>query len=178
MYQDILKFWFEDINPSQWWIKDEEFDKLIIKEYSEIHTRAIRCELFEWRENASGRLAEIIVLDQFSRNIFRGLPQAFANDSLALALTQEAIKSGEDKELNPVEKSFLYMPLMHSESLKIHQIATKLFQEIGIQNNIDFGIKHKKIIEQFGRYPHRNEILGRESTIEEIEFLKNPGSGF
>jgi len=178
MYREILRFWFEEIDQSQWWAKDDDFDKLIIERFSEVHAKATRCELFEWRVNAKGRLAEIIVLDQFSRNMFRGSPLAFANDSLALALSQEAISAKADKVLSPIERSFLYMPFMHSESLKIHEVAMDLCQKNGNQNNLDFELKHKQIIEKFDRYPHRNSILGRESTEEEIEFLKQPGSGF
>ena len=178
MYRGILKFWFEEIDPSQWWKKDEELDRMMIERFSGIHYSATRCELFEWRKNAAGRLAEIIVLDQFSRNMFRGSPLSFANDALALALSQEAISAGADRLLIQVERSFLYMPFMHSESLKIHEVATELFLRNGIQGNLDFEMKHKAIIQRFGRYPHRNSILGRESTEEEVEFLKQPGSGF
>lgn len=178
MHQEILKFWFEDTEPAQWWKKDENFDRIIIERFSELHRRATRCELFEWRKDARGRLAEIIVLDQFSRNMFRGSPLSFAHDALALALSHEAVSAGADRTLNPVEQSFLYMPFMHSESVKIHEVAVELFRKNGIQSNLDFELKHKAIIERFGRYPHRNAILGRESTQEEIEFLKQPGSSF
>ena len=103
---------------------------------------------------------------------------AFVNDPLALKLSQDAISVGSDMELTPIQRSFLYMPFMHSESLEIHEIALELYKRNGIQSNLDFEIKHKEIIERFGRYPHRNKILGRKSTEEEIEFLKQPGSGF
>ena len=178
MYEEILKFWFEEIQPSQWWKKDDDFDRALIQRFSGIHARAARCELFDWRADPHGRLAEIIVLDQFSRNMFRGSPLAFANDALALALAQEAVSTDAGAALSPVQRSFLYMPYMHSESLKIHEIAVDLFRRNGIQGNLDFEIKHKNIIERFGRYPHRNGILGRVSTEEEIEFLTQPGSGF
>ncbi|HTN95247.1 MAG TPA: DUF924 family protein [Gallionella sp.] len=178
MYEEILKFWFEEIEPAQWWKKDVDFDRSLIQRFSDIHARAARCELFDWRVNSRGRLAEIIVLDQFSRNMFRDTPLAFACDPLALALAQEAVSARADEALSPAQRSFLYMPYMHSESLKIHGIAVELFRRNGIQGNLDFEIKHKNIIERFGRYPHRNGILGRASTEEEIEFLKQPGSGF
>ena len=178
MFQEILKFWFEELEPAQWWKKDENLDRMIVERFSEIHRRVARCELFEWRMMARGRLAEIIVLDQFSRNMFRGSPLSFACDPLALALSQEAITAGADKLLSQTERSFLYMPFMHSESLKIHEIAVELFRQNGNPNNLDFELRHKAIIERFGRYPHRNDILGRPSTEEEIEFLKQPGSGF
>ena len=178
MYREVLKFWFEETDPSQWWTKDDNFDQLLTERFSEVHARAIRCELFEWRVNAKGRLAEIIVLDQFSRNMYRDSPLAFANDPLALALSQEAISAGVENELTPMERSFLYMPFMHSESLKMHEVAMELFNRNGINSSLDFELKHKRIIERFGRYPHRNSILGRATTEEEIEFLKTPGSGF
>lgn len=178
MYRDILKFWFEEIEPKQWWVKDTDLDQLIIDRFSEVHARATRCELFEWRNNAEGRLAEIIVLDQFSRNMFRGSPFSFTYDSMALVLSQEAILVGADQLLSPEERSFIYMPFMHSESLLIHEVAVELFRSNRLQGNFDYELKHKEIIERFGRYPHRNDILGRESSEEEIEFLKQPGSGF
>ncbi|NOR80804.1 MAG: DUF924 family protein [Methyloprofundus sp.] len=178
MYDEVLRFWFDEIEPKQRWIKNEQLDQLIVARFSELYTQAIHCELFEWRKTATGRLAEIIVLDQFSRNMFRESALCFANDTLALALSQEAIALGVDKSLTPIQRSFLYMPFMHSESLTIHEIAVGLFQKNGIKANLDFEIKHKKIIEQFGRYPHRNKILGRVSTDKELKYLQQPGSGF
>ncbi len=178
MYEEVLRFWFEESEPAQWWKKDDAFDRLIIERFSQVHFRATRCELFEWRATAKGRLAEIIVLDQFSRNMFRGSPLSFAYDSLALALSQEAIAAGAEGQLSQIERNFLYMPFMHSESLKIHDVAMDLFSKNGIDNSLDYEIRHRKIIEQFGRFPHRNAVLGRTSTVEEIEFLKQPGSGF
>ena len=178
MYQQVISFWFEEIESAMWWRKDEAFDALLVERYSGIHARAACCELFEWRKEPEGRLAEIIVLDQFSRNMFRDSALAFANDAMSLTLAQEAISCGSDQALTPVQRSFLYMPFMHSESLKIHEVAVELFRKNGIQSNLDFEFSHKKIIEKFGRYPHRNKVLGRESTAEEIEFLTRPGSSF
>lgn len=177
-YQKILKFWFEEIDPSQWWAKDDEFDRALGERFSGVYASAVRCELFGWRASPRGRLAEIIVLDQFSRNMFRGSPLAFAQDALALALAQEAVSAGADAALSAAERSFLYMPFMHSESLLIHEVALDLFRRNGNEANLNFEIRHKNIIGQFGRYPHRNSILGRVSTEAEIEFLKQPGSSF
>jgi len=171
MYEEILNFWFVQTSPSQWWVKDEQFDKLIISQFMAVHAQASRCELYEWRTSAQGRLAEVILLDQFSRNMFRGSGMAFANDNLALALAQEAIAAGADQGLNTVERSFLYMPFMHSESLKIHELSVALFESNGVASNLDFALKHQAVIERFGRYPHRNEALGRESTAEELEYI-------
>ena len=178
MYVDILNFWFNELSPAQWWAKDENLDEEIKHRFSAIHAQAARCELFDWRMAAKGRLAEIIILDQFSRNIFRDTPQAFANDPLALALAQEALAVDADKALSPTERSFLYLPFMHSESAEIHKVAVILYGLPGLEDNLDFELQHQSIITRFGRYPHRNKILGRESTPEEIEFLKEPGSGF
>ncbi|MGJ8682568.1 DUF924 family protein [Paraglaciecola sp.] len=176
--KQILDFWFKEIEPSKWFVKDLDFDQLLEEKFGCLLKPAQHCELFDWRKTAQGRLAEIIVLDQFSRNIFRDTPQAFASDPLALALAQEAVISGTDQEISAVERNFLYMPYMHSESLIVHEQAVKLFEQNGIQPSLEFEIKHKVIIEKFGRYPHRNQILGRESTSEEIEFLRQPDSGF
>ena len=178
MYQQIVSFWFEEIEPALWWKKDEVFDALLVERFADTHTRATRCELFKWREEPEGRLAEIIVLDQFSRNMFRDSALAFATDPMSLTLSQEAIACGADQALTPQQRSFLYMPFMHSESLEIHELAVELFTKNGIQSNLDFEFSHKKIIEQFGRYPHRNKVLGRQSTAEELRFLTRPGSSF
>lgn len=178
MYPSIIKFWFEELTPQNWFENNPELDALIKSRFSSVLEQATRCELFNWRDHAHGRLAEIIVLDQFSRNVYRNTPQAFAQDPLALALAQEAIRLEVDNELTSEQRSFLYMPFMHSESRLIHVEAEKLFQLPGLENNYDFELKHKAIIDQFGRYPHRNAILGRESTPEEVEFLKIPNSSF
>jgi uncharacterized protein (DUF924 family) len=177
-YDDVLSFWFKEITPSQWWKKDTAFDDLIKQRFMDVHGSANRGELFLWRDTAKGRLAEIIVLDQFSRNIFRNTPQSFSSDSIALVLAQEAITSGAHFTLSQTEKSFLYMPFMHSESLTIHEMAVTLYEQNGNQDNLNFEIKHKKIIEQFGRYPHRNSILNRTSSDAEKTFLQQPGSSF
>lgn len=178
MYQEIIEFWFEEIEQPQWWKKDEDFDALIKSRFFDIHTKATKCELFSWRKTSLGRLAEIIVLDQFSRNMFRNQPDAFAYDSLALTLAQSAISGGHDLELNTQQRSFIYMPFMHSESILIHEEAVMLFEKLGVSSTLKYEYKHKDIISKFERYPHRNKILGRVSTIEELEFLALPGSSF
>ena len=145
MYQQILDFWFEEIEPALWWRKDDAFDALLVERFSETHARACRCELFEWRAQPEGRLAEIIVLDQFSRNMFRDSALAFANDALALALSQEAIACAADQALTPVQRSFLYMPFMHSESLQIHEVAVELYRKNGVQNNLDLNSNTRRL---------------------------------
>lgn len=175
---DIIKFWFEEIDSALWWQKDLEFDASIIKHFGQLHQQACIGELYFWRATAEGRLAEIIVLDQFSRNMFRDKKEAFAQDSLALILAQEAINSGADKLLSKMQRSVLYLPFMHSESLNIHEIAVQLYKELGVVGSYEFELKHQQIIEKFGRYPHRNVILNRDSTEDEIIFLTQPNSSF
>jgi len=175
---DVLQFWFSELEPRQWWVKDEALDREIEGRFGDLHRDAIAAKLYDWRETAVGRLAEIIVLDQFSRNIHRDTPNAFAFDGMALVLAQEAVRIGADQEFDVPEKAFFYMPYMHSESMAIHMQAVKLFDQPGAEFNLEFEIKHKAIIDRFGRYPHRNAILGRESTPEEIEFLTQPDSSF
>lgn len=177
-YLDIIEFWFSELQPAQWWQKDPDFDAMIKERFGDIHGQATAGELFEWRDTPMGSLAEVIILDQFSRNIYRDKPQAFAYDPLAVAVAQFAISKGFDQDLSPTERNFLYMPFMHSESKLIHQQAVKLFKSNGNGDTLEFELKHKAIIDRFGRYPHRNEILGRTSSSEELEFLTQPNSSF
>ncbi|QJR79531.1 DUF924 domain-containing protein [Alteromonas pelagimontana] len=174
----ILAFWFEELEPDQWFKKDEGLDNLIRSRFASVHHAAARCELWPWRATPYGRLAEIILLDQFSRNIFRDQPEAFATDPLALALAQEAVSVGADKALTPQEKAFLYMPFMHSESLEVHNVAMELFNDESLASHFAAEQKHRDILLQFGRYPHRNAILGRDTTEDEEAFLKLPGTSF
>ena len=175
---EVLTFWFEELEPKHWWIKDADLDDMVRSRFADLLVSASQCELFHWRVDLRGRLAEIIVLDQFSRNIYRDTVRAFSQDPLALALAQEAVELGTLENLTETERSFLLMPYMHSESVAIHREAERLFKQWAAPSNYQFEIKHKVIIDRFGRYPHRNIILGRESTEEEQEFLRQPGSSF
>lgn len=170
----IIHFWFNELSPDDWFKKSEELDMKIKNDFFDTYHQIVAGETECWRDTADGRLAEIIVLDQFARNMFRGTAKAFEADPLALILAQEAIRIGANKKIDQDKEPFLYMPFMHSESKKIHKKAIKLFERF---SNYEYEVKHKEIIDRFGRYPHRNEILGRDSTPEEIEFLKNH-SGF
>jgi len=174
----VLRFWFEELSEQDWWRKDPALDQRIADRFGATLVAAARCELCAWRGSARGRLAEVIVLDQFSRNIHRDTGAAFANDALALALAQEAVSRGCDGELSAPQRAFLYLPYMHSESPLIHAQAVRLYAQPGLEQNLDFERRHKAIIDRFGRYPHRNALLGRASTPEEIDFLKQPGSSF
>jgi len=178
-HRDILQFWFEEATPQQWFSKDDAFDETIRTRFGAIHAQAAAGELAAWRNfGAHGRLAEIIVLDQFSRNLYRDDARQFAMDTVALVLAQEIVTSGFDQKLEPTERAFIYLPYMHSESRLIHEEALLLFTDLGLPLNLDFELQHKTIIDRFGRYPHRNDVLGRVSTAEEIEFLKLEGSHF
>lgn len=174
----IIHFWFTELSNAQRFAKDEALDALLRQRFSATLQAAIAGELFEWRSSAIGRLAEILVLDQFSRNIHRDAPAAFAQDPQALALAQELVRLGLDQELPLTQRAFAYMPYMHSESLLIHQEALSLFSQPGLEGSLSFEHSHRAILEKFGRYPHRNAILGRPSTPKEISFLNQPGSSF
>ncbi|MDV6314830.1 DUF924 family protein [Idiomarina sp. HP20-50] len=176
--EDVIDFWFKELTHQQWFAKSDQLDEAIKERFSSTLNAAAAGECWKWRVTAHGRLAEIIVLDQFSRNIYRDTPRAFSQDPMALVLAQEAVKENADESLNTNEKAFLYMPYMHSESTLIHEQAMQLFDQPGLENNYKFEVKHKDIIDQFDRYPHRNAVLGRQSTPEEEEFLKQPGSSF
>ena len=176
--QDILDFWFVELNAQQRFAKDAALDAQMRARFGAVLLAASRGELFTWRTTPQGRLAEIVVLDQFSRNIYRETPGAFAQDAQALTLAQELVASGQDYVLEPVRRQFAYMPYMHSESPLIHAQALALFAQPGMEGTLDFERRHKAIIDQFGRYPHRNALLGRTSTPQELAFLSGPGSSF
>jgi len=178
MYEGVLAFWFEEIEPQKWWSVDPALDELLRQRYAELLQSAMQGELYEWRSSPQGRLAEIIVLDQFSRNIHRGTAKAFAQDPAALVLAQEAVAMRAHLQLSEVERVFLLLPYMHSESRLIHVQAEALFREFSPAENFQFELRHKVIVDRFGRYPHRNAVLGRASTPGELEFLTQPGSSF
>lgn len=170
-YPDILEFWFEQVSPDEWFKTDEMLDLKMVEKFIAIHSQAVSGELFYWRDDPLGRLAEIILIDQFSRNIYRDDPKAYASDSMALVLAQEAIYGNHHKNFENMYRQFLYMPFMHSESKLIHQVAVKLFSEPGLEDNLIYEMEHKKTIDLFGRYPERNKILGRQNTAEEEIYL-------
>lgn len=175
-FQEVLQFWFEELTPSDWWAKNPELDKTIKLRFGDLHRKASAGELHFLRDNAKGSLAEIIILDQFSRNIYRNDKNSYAFDGMALVLAQEAIRKNFNRKLPPMERAFMYLPFMHSESINIHQDALRLFSEPGLEDNLKFEREHLQIIERFGRYPHRNAIIGRISSEQEKEFINShPG---
>ena len=168
----ILEFWFKGKDFNDWFFsKKRGFDALVRRKFLATYQAVIRGETAKWRKNPRGRLAEIIVLDQFSRNMFRGSPEMYRYDALALALAQEAIRSGADKKLHKDERMFMYLPFEHSESRKVQKKSVKLFKKVWGKDKIKYAIDHKNIVDKFGRFPHRNKILGRKSTAAEIKFM-------
>ena len=139
-YLNILEFWFKADTQALWFAKSVDFDALISEKFSDIHQQAAQAELWSWRKSAEGRLAEIIILDQFSRNLFRDQAAAFAQDPMALILAQEAISLDLDKQLSPEQRAFLYMPFMHSESRRIHEVALTLFERLNDPTVLDYGL--------------------------------------
>lgn len=185
---DVLELWFGDRSapPSaatkkQWFSRDEAFDSMLRERFGAALVAAREGELDAWAESADGALALVILLDQFGRNCGRDTPAMYSGDAKALALAEAAIARGFDREVRREERSFFYMPFMHSESLEAQERCVELFralEEDGSGGNSKWAIAHRDIVARFGRFPHRNEILGRESTPEEIAFLKEPGSSF
>lgn len=172
--QEVWGFWFVECEPADWFKKSEEFDDEIRSRFLETYEAIVAGETADWRRSAKGRLAEIIVLDQFSRNMFRDDAKAFASDALAVELAKEALSDWDAFTVQ--ERSFVVMPFMHSESLAVHDWAAKWFDEPGLERRKKYELLHRDIIERFGRYPHRNRVLGRTSTPEEEAFLQeHPG---
>jgi len=174
----ILAFWFDEIKPEQWFRKDPSFDALINNRFESTIIAALSAKLDDWAAKPDSCLALILVLDQFTRNIYRDTPRAFAGDDMALALALRAIDRGFLDSTDPNHRHFLLMPLMHSEDLTVQDMSLPLFAEHTSPLTLEYAQKHRDIIAKFGRFPHRNVILGRPSSDEEIEFLKQPGSSF
>ena len=177
-FNDILTFWFHEIEPKQWWKKDKKFDDFLRCRFLNIHSFAIKSQLTSWQTCEKAILAEIIVIDQFSRNIFRNKPEAFNSDHLAPFLSREILRLGLYQKFNKIEKIFAFMPFMHSEIFEDQIISLNLYSNLGIKENFRSALKHFNIIRKFGRFPHRNKILNRKSTDEELAFLKTPESSF
>ncbi|MET3898728.1 uncharacterized protein (DUF924 family) [Devosia sp. UYZn731] len=172
---DIIAFWFEQHGPDDWFGGKAEFDAEIAEGFAQTHAHVAKGEAWQWRATGVGRLAEIIVLDQFSRQLFRKRPEAFAQDKMALVLAQEAIAQGADEVVSPVQRPFFYLPFMHAESLPVQDEGLKLYSALGDADQLGFMQKHHDCIAQFGRFPVRNAALGRASTPEEVDYLAQIG---
>ena len=175
---DILHFWFTELTPKQRFAKEAALDEAINTRFSDTLEAAARCELFAWRTNAEGRLAEILALDQFSRNVYRDTPRAFLQDALALVLAQELVASGQDQIL-PQRPARVYLHAPHAQRVRAAASPGRCaVSQTGLEDNLSFELRHKTIIYRFGRYPHHNAILWRSSSAEELAFLSEPGSSF
>ena len=186
---DVLDFWFgREGEPGygefrdQWFRKDEAFDREVTDRFGDLYERAAAGDLDAWREDAEGCLALVIVLDQFPRNMFRGDARTHATDGEALTAAKYAIEHALDWELPAFQKMFLYMPFMHAEGVEDQRRSVELFERLAAEPGgpdvVEYAVGHRDIVERFGRFPHRNAILGRETTPEEAEFLTQPGSSF
>lgn len=173
----VLRFWLDDAGPTRWFRRSDVFDLQLRERFLATWEAAARGECHVWRHTPAGRSAEIIVLDQFSRNLFRDDPRAYAQDGMALVLAQWAIAAGDDLAMTPDQRYFTYMPFMHAESLAIHEEAVRLFTGLGNQKALEYELKHRDVLRTYGRYPGRNAALGRESTPEELAHLA-AGGGF
>lgn len=169
----VLDFWFKEVTPKQWFTKDEAFDARMRERFLDTHRAVMNGETAEWRSTPEGRLAEILVLDQFSRNMFRGTPAMYASDALALKLANEAVEQGADTKLPRRMRHFVYMPFMHAEDWSSHTKALWLFLKSLNWSGLTYEIDHARVIWKFGRFPSRNAILGRQSTPEEKVFLQS-----
>ena len=178
---DVLRFWFEDHGRKDWFTKSDEFDTKIRDRFLEIYNLAATGGLDAWRDSANGCLALCLVLDQFPRNLFRDDPRAFATDAMARALTRHALERGFDRDpsFDGTRRMFLYLPLEHSENIDDQRHCVELVRErIGDDEFVDYAERHLRVIERFGRFPHRNAVLDRDCTDEEDEYLKQPDAGF
>ncbi len=174
--EEIIAFWHAPETRKRWFKSTPEFDQLLKENFEALLKSATAGELDEWRDSASGCLALCILLDQIPRNIYRGKSKAFASDERAVEICKHAIETTLYRELDANHSRFLFMPLMHSEDLQDHQLSIEMFAEAGLQEQSEFAHHHAKIIEQFGRFPHRNEVLGRESSAAELEYLDIDGA--
>ena len=175
--QDVLRFWFEETDEEQWFACDAAFDAAIGRRFGDLHAAVAQEFPEEWLRTREGLLAGIIVLDQFSRNLHRGCPRAYASDVDALNLAHLAIERGWDEDYTPRERQFLYMPFMHTEDLRAQDRSVELFAALGLDEPLDFARRHRDVIRRFGRFPARNEALGRETTAKEQDYLAE-GGGF
>jgi uncharacterized protein (DUF924 family) len=172
--ENVLDFWFRDLGPEAWFRSDRAIDDLIRKRFTLLHSDLMSRQLLP--ASAREALAKVIVLDQFSRNLFRGSAEAYAGDDQALETAKALVGAGRDEEFGPTERQFLYMPFQHSEDRADQRRSVELFKKLGRPELIDFAKHHRSLIERFGRFPHRNAILGRASTPEEVEFLRTARS--
>ncbi|WP_417514878.1 DUF924 family protein [Minwuia sp.] len=175
----VLSFWFEELSGEDYWQQSDAVDARIVAVFSDLYEKAAGGNCDHWQETPEGALALVIVLDQFPRNMFRKDPRAWATDGKALKVAQDAIAKGLDLQIPKDRCMFLYMPFEHSEDIEIQKQSLEIFKRLDLpEDTYGFVVRHHEIIERFGRFPHRNAVLGRETTPEEEAFLKEPHSSF
>ena len=174
MPEDVLRFWFVEHGQDDWFGGKPEFDQLLAEQFGQTHAAAARGEAWRWRQVPEGRLAEIIVLDQFSRQLHRDSARAFAQDTMALVLAQEAIAAGADRAISRDRRMFLFMPFLHAESLVIQEEGIRHFRQLD-EEMMQYAVGHRDVIARFGRFPFRNAALGRQSTAEELAYMAEQG---
>lgn len=177
-WEDIIDFWFDEKYIPLHFQENHNFDEKIRTNFLDTWESASEGLLVHWRQDIRGRLAEIIVLDQFSRNLWRNDIRTYTQDKMAIALAQEVVAHSEYDSLSSMEKNYILLPFMHSESLELHDWAYKYFEELGDENLLWYENKHREVLERFGRYPYQNKDLNRESTPEELEILERNKDGF
>ncbi|TCQ27946.1 DUF924 family protein [Rhizobium sp. PP-CC-3G-465] len=176
--QEVVSFWFEDIDPEHWYKAHPQLDAECDRRFRATHLAVSRNVGPDWRETPAARLATLILFDQMSRNIYRGSPLAFATDGLARREARLALEAGADQAVAPVQRAFFYLPFEHSEAMSDQDLAVQLFTALGDPMLLDFAVRHREIVARFGRFPHRNAILGRMPSPQEEAFLLQPGSRF
>jgi uncharacterized protein (DUF924 family) len=176
--EEVLGFWFEGLMPEQWFAKSDELDREIGERFESLRRAVLESHAAGWREDPRTLLAAVILLDQFSRNVHRGTPEAFAADPLAQELAGLAVEYGWDQAMTPRQRQFLYLPFEHAESRELQAVSLKCYEALGQEEALDYARQHAEVIARFGRFPSRNAALGRESTPEEKEYLSRPGAGW
>ena len=169
--RDILEFWFSERVSPQWFNASKELDNEILQRFGNLWYQALNNELNDWAKTPEGALALIILLDQFPLNMFRGQAKSFKTEAFAIKVTKHSVSQGFDKKIAKTQLMFMYMPLMHSESLNDQDLSVQLFEKARLVDNLRFAKHHQQLIQRFGRFPHRNDILGRKNTSEEVIYL-------
>ena len=176
--EEVLGFWFDGLMPEQWFAKSDELDREIAERFEEARVLVLETEAAEWRDDPRTLLAAVILLDQFSRNVHRGTPDAFAADPLAQRLATLAVERGWDRDLSPQQRQFLYLPFEHAEDRELQTVSLQYYEALGLEEALEYARQHAEVIARFGRFPSRNAALGRVSTPEEAAYLSQPGAGW
>ena len=176
--EEVLGFWFEGLMPEQWFARSDELDRMIEERFETLRREVLANRADGWRDEPRALLAAVILLDQFSRNVHRGTPEAFAADPVAQELASLAVERGWDRDMTKAQRQFLYLPFEHAESRELQAVSLSCFAALGQEEALDYARQHAEVIARYGRFPSRNAALGRASTPEEEEYLRQPGAGW